>query len=171
MPGLRSAATTALLALPLVLAPGASAVAAQPDHWSFSVDDTFPSRTSEDCGFDILLHLEGMIRGVDFYAGDGTLQRSLTVYPNLTYTFINALTRESVTSHSPDPEHWTWNADGSATLHVTGLVLHWAVAGDGMTGQAGSFTVAFGADGDETKIAQVGLDEDYHAALCEILAP
>ena len=171
MPGMRTAATTALLTLPLVLAPAASALAAQPDRWSFAVDDTFPSRTSEDCGFDILLHLEGTIRGVDFYAGDGTLQRSLTTYPHLTYTFINAVTGESVTSRSPDPEHWTWNADGSATLKVTGLVLHWVVDGQGMTGQAGTFTVVFGADGDETKISQVGLNEDYHAALCEILAP
>ena len=171
MPGMRSVATTALLALPLVLAPAASAVAAQPDRWSFSVDDTFLSRTSEDCGFDILLHLEGTIRGVDFLAGDGTPLRSLTTYPGLTYTFINATTGESVSSHSPDPEHWTWNADGSSTLRVTGLVLHWLVPGDGVTGQAGSFTVVFGTDGDETKIGQVGLDEDYHAALCEILAP
>ena len=171
MPVLRSAATTAVLALPLALGPVASAAAAQPDRWSFAVDDTFPSRTSEDCGFDILLHLEGTVRGVDFYTGDGTLQRSLTTYPNLTYTFINAATGASVTSHSPDPEHWTWNADGSATLRVTGLVLHWLVPSDGVTGQAGSFTVIFGADGDETKIAQVGLDEDYHSALCEILSP
>ena len=171
MPGTRQIATTALLALPLVLGPASASLAAQPDRWSFDVDDTFPSRTSEDCGFDILLHLEGTIRGVDFHAGDGTLQRSLTTYPNMTYTFINAVTGESVTSHSPDPEHWTWNADGSATLRVTGLVLHWLVPGSGVTGQAGSFTVVFGTDGDETKIGQVGLDEDYHAALCEILSP
>jgi hypothetical protein len=171
MPGLRTAAVTSVLALPLVLGPAASALAAQPDHWSFAVDDTFPSRTSEDCGFDILLHLEGTIRGVDFYAGDGTLQRSLTTYPGLTYTFINAVTGESVTSHSPDPEHWTWNPDGSATLHVTGLVLHWRVAGQGMTGQAGSFTVSIDAEGHDTMTESVGLNEDYHAALCEILAP
>jgi hypothetical protein len=170
MPAIRRAATTALLALPLLLIPSASAVAAPPDRWSFSVDDTFWSRTSEDCGFDILLHLQGTIRGVDFFASDGTLQRSLTTYPNLIYTFSNATTGESITSHSPDPEHWTWNADGSATLKVTGLVLHWLVPGDGVTGQAGSFTVVFDAEGAETKIRQVGLDEDYHAALCQLLS-
>ena len=171
MPGMRSDATTALLTLPLVMGPAASGVAAQPDRWSFSVDDTFLSRTSEDCGFDILLHLEGTVRGVDFYAGDGTLQRSLTTYPNLTYTFINALTGESVTSHSPDPEHWTWNADGSATLKITGLVMHWVVTGQGTTGQAGAFTIFFDSDGHDSETGSVGLDEDYHAALCEILAP
>ena len=76
-----------------------------------------------------------------------------------------------MTSHSPDVEHWTWDADGSATLKVTGLVLHWLVSGEGVTGQAGRFTVVFDRDGDETTIGQVGLDEDYHAALCEILSP
>lgn len=171
MPGTRHTAISTLLALPLVLAPAASAAAAQPDRWSVSVDDTFVSRTGEDCGFEILLHLEGTIRGIDFVDGDGTNVRSLTTYPNLTYTFINALTGESVTSHSPDPEHWTWNADGSATLRVTGLVLHWLVPGDGVTGQAGSFTVVFDVDGTDTKLGQVGLDEDYHAALCDILSP
>jgi hypothetical protein len=171
MPGMRSVITAALLALPLGLAPASSAVAAPPEHYSFAVDDTFPSRTSEDCGFDILLHLEGTISGVDFFAADGTPTRSLTVYPSLTYTFINATTGESVTSRSPDPEHWTWNADGSATLKVTGLVLHWRGPGHGVTGQAGTFTVVFDTEGDENKIKQVGLNEDYHAALCEILSP
>ena len=172
MPGMRSAATTALLALPFVLAPAASAVAAQPDRSSLSVDDTFLSRTSEDCGFDILLHLEGTIRGVDFLAGDGTRLRSLTTYPGLTYTFINAMTGESVTSHSPDPEHWTWNADGSATLHVTGLVMHWVVPGEGViAAQSGRFTVAVDPDGEAAETEPVGRHDDYHAAMCEILAP
>ena len=59
----------------------------------------------------------------------------------------------------------------SATLRVTGLVLHWPVPGSGVTGQAGSFTVVFGTDGEENKIGRVGPDEDHDAALCEILSP
>ncbi|HTE72515.1 MAG TPA: hypothetical protein VK640_04860 [Actinomycetes bacterium] len=43
--------------------------------------------------------------------------------------------------------------------------------GSGVTGQAGSFTVVFGTDGEETKIGRVGPDEDHDAALCEILSP
>ena len=171
MPGTRQIATSALLALPLALGPATASFAAPPERFSFAVDDTFLSRNSEACGFDILLHLEGTIRGLDFYAGDGTLQRSLTTYPNWTYTFINAVTGESVTSHSPDPEHWTWNPDGSATLHVTGLVLHWVVEGEGMTGQAGSFKILIDSEGNATETGSVGLHEDYHAALCEILSP
>ena len=40
-----------------------------------------------------------------------------------------------------------------------------------MTGQAGAFTVSWDAEGDEIGTEPVGLHEDYHAALCEILAP
>ena len=172
MPGMRSAATTALLALPFVLAPAASAVAAQPDRSSFSVDDTFLSRTSEDCGFDILAHVEGTIRVVDFLDGDGEQLRTLVTYPSLTYTFTNAATGESVTSRSPDPEHLTWHPDGSLTISVTGLVMHWVVPGEGViAAQSGRFTVAVDPDGEAAETEPVGRHDDYHAAMCEILAP
>jgi hypothetical protein len=171
MPGMRPIATSVLLALPVALGPAASALAAPPDRFSFEVDDTGLSRTSEDCGFDIMLHVEGTIRVLDFLDQDGSQTRTLVTYPRLTYTFSNAETGESVTSRSPDPEHLTWNADGSGTLRVTGLVLHWLVPGGGMTGQAGAFTVSWDAEGDEIETEPVGLHEDYHAALCEILAP
>jgi hypothetical protein len=172
MPGMRSAATTAVLALPLVLAPAASAVAAQPDRYSFTVDDTFLSRTSEDCGFDIIAHVEGTIRVADFLDGDGGQLRTLVTYPSLTYTFTNDATGESVSSRSPDPEHITWHPDGSFAIMVTGLVMHWSVPGEGvLAAQSGRFTVEVDADGDASESDPVGRDDDYHAALCEILAP
>ena len=87
------------------------------------VDDTFLSRTSEDCGFDILLHLEGTMTFTDFVDRNGEPSRSLATYPSLFYTFINAATGTSVTSRSPDPEHFTWRSDGSFTVEVTGLVM------------------------------------------------
>ncbi len=172
MPGMRSAATTALLALPLVLAPAASAVAAQPEHYTFAVDETSLSRTSEDCGFEILVHVEGFIRVVDFLDGDGGQLRTLVTYPSLTYTFTNAATGESVTSRSPDPEHITWHPDGSLTISVTGLVMHWTVPGEGvLAAQSGRFTIEVDADGDGAETEPVGRHDDYHAAMCEILAP
>ena len=171
MPGFRSAATTTLLALPLALAPAAAASAATPDRFSFAVDDTGLSRTSEECGFDILLHVQGTIRVLDFFDQDGNGTRTLVTYPGLTYTFTNASTGESVTSRSPDPEHLTWNVDGSGSLRVTGLVLHFRVPGDGSAGQAGTFTVSWDTEGEETETEPVGLHEDYHEAICQILAP
>jgi hypothetical protein len=171
MPGPRHAATALLLALPLSLAPVTAAFAAPPDRYSFEVDDTGLSRTSEECGFDIMLPVEGTIRVLDFLDQDGNQTRTLVTYPGMTYTFSNAETGESVTSRSPDPEHLTWDADGGGTLRVTGLVLHWLVPGDGVVGQAGAFTVSWDGEGNETETEPVGLHEDYHAALCEILAP
>jgi hypothetical protein len=152
------------------LATTGTAAAAEPERSTFEVDDTFPSRTSEECGFDILLRLEGTIVVTDFFEQDGSLARTLVTYPGLFYTFINAATGESVTSRSPDPEHYRWNADGSLTLTVTGLVLHLGGPG-GQAVQAGRFVVTVDAEGEETVTEPVGSHDDYHAALCEILAP
>ena len=152
------------------VAAAGSASATPPDRFSFHVDDTFWSRTSEDCGFDILLHLEGTMTFTDFYHRDGTLSRNLATYPSLFYTFINAATGESVTSRSPDPEHATFESDGSVTLAVTGLVMN--LAGSGQRAiQAGRFVVTIDADGNGSETEPVGRSDDYHAALCDILAP
>lgn len=172
MPGMRHVATTLLLGLPLVLGPAAAAVAAPPQFFVVHVDDTFPSRTSEDCGFEILAHVEGTMRFTDFVDGDGVLTRTLATYPSLTYTFINAETGASVSSRSPDPEHYTWHADGSLTLWVTGLAMHWAVPGEGViAAQSGRFVVTVDPDGEAAESEPVGRNDDYHAALCGILAP
>ena len=108
----------------------------------------------------------------DFVNRDGTVTRSLVTYPGLFFTFINAATGVSVTSRSPDPEHYHWNADGSFALTVTGLVMHLVVPGQGVVAaQAGRFVVTVDANGDETVSEPVGRNDDYHAALCQTLAP
>jgi hypothetical protein len=162
-----------LIASPVAaLAPAAGAVAATPTFFVVHVDDTFVSRTSVDCGFEILLHVQGTYRAIDHLDKDDEVVRSLETYPNFTYTFINAETGVSVTSHSPDPGHYTWNADGSFTLQVTGLVMHLVVPGQGtVAGQAGRFAITVDAAGESTESEPVGLNEDYHSALCQILAP
>jgi hypothetical protein len=165
----RIATTLALLAVTGMSTAG-TAAASPPDRFTLQVDDTFLSGTSEDCGFDILLHLEGSLSFKDFYDRDGDLSRSLTTYPGLFFTFINAATGASVTSRSPDPEHYTWNPDGSFTIEITGLVMN--LAGDGQRAiQAGRFVVSVDADGNASEAEPLGRSDDYHAALCEILAP
>ncbi len=165
----RIAATMALLAVS-GLATAGNAGAEPPDRSRVHVDDTFLSRTSVACGFDILLHLEGTLTFTDFYDQDGHLTRSLATYPDLFYTFINAATGESVTSRSPDPEHYTWNPDGSFTLDVTGLVMN--IAGGGQRAiQAGRFVITVDATGEGSDSEPVGRTDDYHATLCEVLAP
>jgi hypothetical protein len=150
----------------------AAAAAAPPDRSRVEVDDTFLSRTSEDCGFDILLHLEGSMVFTDFVDRNGQPTRSLVTYPKLFYTFSNAETGTSVTSRSPDVEHYTFAADGSLTITVTGLVMRIGVPGSGQQSiQAGRFVIAVDANGEATESEPVGRSDDYHAALCEVLAP
>src|SRR5829696_5089237 len=87
---LGSIAATAVLLAAAGVATAGSVSAARPDRFAMHVDDTFLSGTSEDCGFDILLRLEGTITFTDFYDRDGEVSRSLATYPGLFYTFINA---------------------------------------------------------------------------------
>jgi hypothetical protein len=149
-----------------------TAAASPPERSTFQIDDTFLSGTSEDCGFDILLHLEGSIVVTDFLDEHGELVRSLVTYPGLFYTFINAETGRSVTSRSPDPEHYTMDADGSLTIMVTGLVMRVSVPGSGEQAvQAGRFVIDIGPDGEATEGEPIGRSDDYHDALCEVLAP
>lgn len=165
------AATLAVLAF-TVMSTAGTAAASEPDRSTMHVDDTFLSRTSETCGFDILLHLEGSITFTDFFDQDGQVSRSLATYPALFFTLINAETGTSVTSRSPDPEHYTWNSDGSFTITVTGLVMHYAVPGSDLDAlQAGWFVITVDANGDASVSELLGRSDDYHAALCEILAP
>ena len=164
----RIAATTALLAV-TGLATAGSAGAAPPDRFRLHVDDTFLSRTSVACGFDILLHVEGTMSFTDFYDRDGNLTRTLTTYPGLFYTFINPASGASVTSRTPDPEHYTWNPDGSFSLDVTGLVMNLAGAGQRAV-QAGRFVVTVDGEGNGSETEPLGRSDDYHAALCDILA-
>ncbi len=165
------AASLALMAATVLGTPG-TATAAQPDRYRVHVDDTFLSQTSEACGFNILLHLEGTVAFTDFVNRDGTVTRSLVTYPALFFTFINQATGTSVSSRSPDPEHYRWNDDGSLTLIVTGLVMHLVVPGQGVeAAQAGRFVVTIDLTGDETVSEPVGRNDDYHAALCQVLAP
>jgi hypothetical protein len=148
------------------------ALAAPPTRTIEHVDETFPSRLSEQCGFDVLLRLKGTIRTTEFVDRNGELTRALTTYPGLFYTFINAETGESVTSRSPDPEHITVTPDGSTTITVTGLVMHVVVPGSGVVAaQAGRFVITVSADGEASESEPVGRSDDYHAAVCEVLAP
>ena len=163
-----------LTTLALVAAmPGATASAARPEITVIPVDDTgYAVKASARCGFDILLHTEGTIRIIEFTDRDDELRRSLTVYPGLTYTFINEATGKSITSVSPDPEHVTFNPDGSFTMRVTGLIMHWVVPGQGVLGaDAGPLVMTFDADGELVSEVQTGgHHEPRFPALCQILA-
>ncbi len=168
----RRAVVGGLLCSAALPATATAAGAAAPVTTVIVVDDIGPAtESSERCGFDILLHTEGTVRIEDFDGRDGVPVRSLVTFPGLTYTWINAATQTSVTSVSPAPEHYTWNADGSFTMVVTGLIMHWVVPGEGVLGaDAGRLVVTVGADGTVTE-EQTGHHEPRFPALCQILAP
>ncbi len=161
---------TSVLLLTLALA--ATAAAGPPVHTVIAVDETaYARKSSAKCGFDILLRTEGTIRITEFSDRDRNLRRALVVYPGLTYTFINAATGKSVTSVSPDPEHYSFNEDGSFTLVVTGLIMHWVVPGQGVLGaDAGRLILTFDANGDLVSEEIVGLSAPRFPALCQILS-
>ncbi len=165
------ATTLALLGVVGISTAG-TAAASPPDRFTMHFDETFLSGTSEDCGSDILLHVKGTLRYTDFVDKSGTVTRTLETDPAFFYTFSNAATGTSVTSRSPDSGHYTWNSDGSATLKVTGMTMHLAVPGSGGQAiQAGQFLITVDANGNITESEPVGANDDYHAALCEILSP
>jgi hypothetical protein len=167
----RRLAVLATLAL-AGLAPGATASAAPPDRTVVTVDEEgYAVKSSARCGFDILLRTKGTIRITEFRDRDGELRRSLTVYPGLTYTFTNQATGKSITSVSPDPEHVTFNPDGSFTMTVTGLIMHWVVPGQGVLGaDAGRLVMTIDANGELISEVQTGHHEPRFPALCQILA-
>ena len=50
--------------------------------------------------------------------------------------------------------------------------MHLVVPGQGVEAvQAGRFVVTIDLNGDETVSEPVGRNDDYHAALCQVLAP
>jgi hypothetical protein len=165
------AAAVGLVSGAALMSAAPAAVAAPPVRTVLQVDDIGPAtKSSERCGFDILLRTQGTIRFTDFYDRSGVMTRSLVTYPSLTYTFSNAATGEAVTSNSPDPEHYTWNAEGSFTMVVTGLIMHWVVPGQGVLGaDAGRLVVTVAADGTVVE-EENGHHEPRFPALCEILA-
>ena len=49
--------------------------------------------------------------------------------------------------------------------------MHWVVPGSGVVAaQAGRFVITVDADGNAFESEPLGRSDDYHAALCEVLA-
>ena len=78
----RSAAASVVSAAALLTAAPA-AVAAPPVRTVLHVDETgLATKSSQRCGFDILLRTQGTIRFTDFYDRSGVMTRSLVTYPS-----------------------------------------------------------------------------------------
>ncbi len=107
---------TRLTLLLVALVPLAVPAAATPPVHTVIALDEAPEcapKSSVRCGFDILFGVQGTIRITEFSDRDGNLDRVLIVSPGLTYMFVNAATGKSITSNSPDPEHYSFNSTAS----------------------------------------------------------
>lgn len=122
----------AIVAL-LVLAP-ATASAAQPEFYTryddVTIDDPF---LTPACGFPVVAHFEGAVKGRNFYDKEGNLVRSFETYSHrYLHTFTNLATGTSFTSSAPAVFRYEYHEDGSIrTFTVTGLQDNITVPGEG----------------------------------------
>ena len=76
-------------------------------------------RVDETCGFPVEVHQTGFIIVIQWVDADGSLRR-FEAYPEVTATFTNQSTGQSVTVNLAGTAHITEGADGSFTLIGTG---------------------------------------------------
>jgi hypothetical protein len=104
------------------------AQAAEPAHVVIPINDTFTDNQS--CDFPVVVHLEGTGRSTDFFDKNGNLIRTLSVFPGLTISF--SANGKTLTSASPAIDIDTFNADGTVTAFIAGLLAHISVPGQGI---------------------------------------
>jgi hypothetical protein len=161
-------------AIAAVLSAGA-ATAAPPQRTTFTIDDTFT--VDGICAFPIVEHAQGKAAIVEFVDRNGNVTRELDTTPGLKLSFsANGIT---LATASPSHGHWTFNADGTATLAVTGLSGHISVPGQGTIAlSAGRIVAVFSDDEEPQLIAMNGTFSfgfgdlpPIEEQLCDALTP
>ncbi len=153
----------ALLTVALVtsmVAAGASAHAAAPQHLWVPIDETF---TFDDCGFLVEEHDAITLHFISWFDSAGVRQRQVLVAPNAKITYTNPATGASVTTANPFVVRKALNADGSETIAFSGLVFTMGRPGARYV-DSGREVIVFGGDAIET-ISSVGPSDDLCAAL------
>jgi hypothetical protein len=159
------------LAAVMVLAPGAAANAAPPEHFPVEhVDETFA--IEDACSFTVLVHLEGDVRHTVFFDRAGNVVRELEVFPGFRVAFTNAETGKSISSVSPSVNHATINPDGSAVVAITGLSGHLIVGGGPPQAvDVGRIVFLFsGPDDEEPDVIFQAGQFNFGQFLCDVLA-
>jgi hypothetical protein len=157
--------STVLIALTVV----AGAAAGKPDRYPFSATGDMPI-PADQCGFPILLHIEGAEINWDFFDKDGNLAKRMGVFPGQTSTWTNLDTGESITLSDAGLYQLRLEPDGSGSVSITG---HGYIPNDA-TGEPGIWylngghvAARFDADGNATSIKISG----NLINLCTLLAP
>jgi len=161
----------------LALAP-ATASAAQPEFYTryddVTIDDPF---LTPACGFPVVAHFEGAVKGRNFYDKEGNLVRSFETYSHRYLpTFTNPATGTSFTSSAPAVFRYEYHEDGTFTFTVTGLQDNITVPGEGsMFRDAGKIVIEGGditfeaGRHDEFRLFVLGETQQVQE-LCEALA-
>lgn len=121
----------AMVAL-LALAP-VTASAAQPEFYTRYDDITIDDPVlTPVCGFPVVSHYEGAVKGRNFYDKEGNLVRSFETYSHhYLHTYTNPATGTTLTTGGPAAFRYEYHEDGSVTFTATGLQDNITVPGEG----------------------------------------
>ncbi len=154
---------------------GAVATAGPPSHSTETFDDVFtiPAAPAGPCAFAIQGHATGTVKTTEFFDRAGNLIRVISAFPRARVTF--SANGKSISTVTPSVEHIKFNADGSATITITGLSGH-LVTGGGppLAVDVGRIVFFFSspADTDPDVIFQAGkFNDGPFPQLCDVLAP
>lgn len=157
------------------LAAGAVATAGPPTHSTESFDNVFtiPAAPAGPCAYAIQGHATGTVKTTEFVDSAGNLTRAIDVFPRARVTF--SANGKSISTVTPSVGHTTFNADGSATVAITGLSGH-LVTGGGppLAVDVGRIVFFFSSpdDLDPDVIFQAGkFNDGPFPQLCDVLAP
>ena len=117
-------AITVLLSLMLVT----SALAAKPEIFTISVDDTFVLGACD--GFDVIEQVEGQIKVSTHFDKDGNFLMEIARF-SLRHTYTNSETGASLRSQDVGIDKIVVDEDGSGTVAVIGIITHVVVPGEG----------------------------------------
>jgi hypothetical protein len=163
--------TTGILTAALVTA-GATvpAHAAAPERWVETIDFTIPEHGmyTEACGFPVSLHVSGdwLVRLWTDEAGHPVRE-----FRNYRFDGVLSANGKTIEGRSRGPETAVFNADGSTTVHVRGIVNRQVPGGGTVKLSWGSGITVWPADeGMEVVVDPTGGPESLQP-LCDYLAP
>ena len=163
----RVAATALTLILALVaLAPAASAGPKESGHDSFTIDDSITWL----CGFPLDRHLDFSSNWVLKFNKDGsvrTWQGTLNVAASLT----NPENGRTETMHTVGIDREVYLADGTLTVHSTGVTGWIQLPGEGPAhGVAGLLVLTIDQNGDVTSAEFNGVESGDGPEICDYFA-
>jgi hypothetical protein len=168
---LRRTITTALLAAGLVTVGATGPAQAGPPEKTIETQDFVREAHplfSEACGFPVDVHVWGEFLVRTWTDDEGNPQREFRQFKFRSETYANG---KSVSGLTMGPETAVFNADGSTTVHIRGIVNR-TVPGAGTVKLAwGSGITIWPADGGEDIIVEPTGGPESLQPLCDYLAP